>query len=141
LKYLLLLVIYIPLVFRSGEYVNEWGCKIFVDVGAAEENALIAGAWNYMDPSPTVMELNPEFEFRTPAGWLFEYANLYTIEDGSYYWWTGVGEEEKCISKLCITQWPDGFKVNSDLDIDVIIAKVVKDKDYCDTCVPGKPPG
>jgi hypothetical protein len=134
-------LIFIPIVTGGGApYVNEWQHKVFVDVGAAEESARIAEAWNYLDPYPAIMELNPEFEFRTPLGWLVDYVNFYTIEDMAYHWWAGVGEIEKCFEKFCVTQWDDGFRLQSDFDIDVIIVKVIEDYDYCPTCIPGKPP-
>lgn len=120
--------VFIPIVFTDAEYVNEWKHKIFVDVGAAEEDAVASKAWDYLDPSPTVMVLNPEFEYHTPDGWLVNYVNFYLIEDGSYRWWTGAGEEEKCFGDgLCVTQWVDGFIIRSDFDIDVIIVSVVED--------------
>ncbi len=123
---LLTTLIFIPMIVNNSEYVNEWEHQIYVDVGAAEENAWIAEAWDYMDPYPTITQLNPVFEFSTPDGWLVEYVNFYTIEDEAYHWWTGVGDAEVCFEQFCVTEWPQGFRLTSTLDIDVFIIKVTR---------------
>jgi hypothetical protein len=114
--------------------------KVFVDTGAYDENEYIARAWNYMDPEPTVMRLNPYFIFEAPENWKVNYVNYYTIEDESYHWWsTSVGEDEVCFETTCYAQGENWFSIRSELDIDVIWVKVHEEKE-CDTCFPSKSP-
>ena len=131
---------YLPVMYVDKPYVNEWSTKVFVDEGAEVEDFYLANAWNYFDPEPTIMRLNPEFLYEAPNDWVVDYVNYYTIEDKSYHWWsTSVGEDEVCFETTCYAQGENWFSIKSELDIDVIWVKV-HEKEVCGTCFPSKPP-
>lgn len=132
-------MIFIPIIYVEVDqpYVNEWQTKVFVDVDAWMENQYYSTAWNYLDPYPTTLELNPSFRYDVPSGWSVDFVNFYTIEDGAYHWFTGVGEDGQCFGDLCFAQGKDWFTIDSDLDIDVIWVKL---NEECTTCFPSEGP-
>ena len=136
--------------FESIElpYVNEFQHKVFVDVDAHMENLAWSMAWNYLDPEPTIIDLNPLWYFEPEDGWLIQYVNYMTFEsEFLYHWWTGLPDsEEVCFSNIgrCYTEWgEEAVQIRSMIDepdIDVVIVKIKPDPDYCPTCIPSWKP-
>ena len=152
----ILLSIYFPLVFGVDSdsppveipYVNSYTHKVFVDVGAVEENPSWANAWNYLDPEPITTELNPLWYFEPIDGWLIDYVNYITFEgDATYHWWQIPNDgQEVCFPNdgRCYTEWGENaVQIRSGIDypdIDVVIVKVKSDPNYCPTCIPSWKP-
>ena len=135
------MIIFIPIVYVEAPppppYINEWEMDIYKDVGAADEDILLANGWDYMDPEPTTAILNPEFFYQAPEFFDVEWINFYTIEDRTQHWFYPWSEEGTCWDDRCYAQGKDWFRLSSSLDIDVIMIKL---KPLCSTCFPSKPP-
>ena len=93
---LLLFVIYIPIVIAPElPAFNEEMTTIIFDTGL---DPIEYEPWAWLDPSPEVEILNPDFTYYPPEGYLITNAMFYSYTDGLSRWMQNpVKNTEHCI--------------------------------------------
>ena len=159
-------LLYLPIIqngYEAPPLFNNQMVDLYFDENLPIEDW---DTWQYLDPIPHVVELNPYIIYIPPPGYLVTNAMRYTYEDSIYHWFgNGTVGQWNCVKSFTFEEdgpinfiggewcfktteaYPFAFgyasyelRNTSPFTTDVIMFLVKVDPYYCETCIPGKPP-